>query len=236
MGNGTDGLTSAADGSWTHTRERLQVQTLTTVDVGARPRPIAVAVVDDHHAIRAGLEAAIASRPGLVCVGTASGIEQVAPLLYRARPDVVILDYHFPRSNGLRLCRQIRRDPVAPAVVIYSAYVDVSLVVPAMVAGAGALVDKGAPVRDLFEAIRTVAAGGSWLPLPIPELLSAARDALDAGDRALFDEIVSGGATPATVASGLGVTRSELDARIDEMVERLSPGVPVSSPAAKRGR
>jgi CheY-like chemotaxis protein len=103
--------------------KEAHVQTLT------RSRPIDVAVVDDRHAIRAGLEAAIATQPGLVCVGTASEAEQAAPLLYRA-PDVLILDYHLPRSNGLRLCRQIERDVVAPAIIIYSAYIDLSLVVP----------------------------------------------------------------------------------------------------------
>jgi DNA-binding NarL/FixJ family response regulator len=204
------------------------VQTLTTTAVGAHPRPIGIAVVDDHHAIRTGLEAALAAQPGLVCVGTASEVEQLAPLLYRARPDVLLLDFHLPRSNGLRLCRQVTRDVVAPAVVIYSAYADASLVVPAMLAGAGALVDKGAPVRDLLEAIRAVASGASWLPSPIPELVSAARASLDASDHALFDQIMDG-AAPASIASTLGVARPEYDRRIDEMVERLCAGIAVGA-------
>ena len=209
------------------------MQALTTAEVGARSRSISVAVVDDHHAIRAGLKAAIASQPGIVCVGTAAEAEHLAPLLYRTRPDVVILDFHLPRSNGLRLCRQITREVGAPAVVIYSAYADASLAVPAMVAGAGALVDKGAPVRDLFEAVRSVAAGDSWLPSPIPELLSAARASLDASDRGLFDQIMEG-ATPVDIARTHGVTRSEFDTRIDEMVERLCASVVVGSPMKRR--
>jgi DNA-binding NarL/FixJ family response regulator len=206
----------------------IQVQTLPTVEVGAPPRPTRVAVVDDHHAIRADLEAALAAQPGLVCVGTASEVEQVAPLLYRARPDVLILDYHLPRSNGLRLCRRVTRSVGSPAVVIYSAYVDASLVVPAMVAGAGALVDKGAPARELFEAIRSVAAGRSSLPLPIPELLSAARASLDATDHLLFDQIMEG-ASVADIANSLGVARSESHTRIDAMVDRLCAGFAAGS-------
>jgi DNA-binding NarL/FixJ family response regulator len=207
----------------------IQVQTLTTSEVGAHPGPIGVAVVDDHHAIRAGLEAALATQPGLVCAGTASEVEQLAPLLYRARPDVVILDYHLPRGNGLRLCREVARGVGAPAVIIYSAYADASLVVPALVAGAGALVDKAAPVRELFEAIRSVAAGDSCVPLPIPELLSAARASLDARDHALFDQIMEG-AAPADIASSLDVARPELHTRIDGMVARLCARIAVGSP------
>ena len=85
------------------------MQELTNTGLAARRgNIIRVAVVDDHAAIRSGLEAAIASEPGLACVGLVADAEQLAPLMYRARPGVVVLDYHLPRINGLLLCRQIK--------------------------------------------------------------------------------------------------------------------------------
>jgi DNA-binding NarL/FixJ family response regulator len=84
------------------------VQAPTNTGVAAtRSDIIRVAVVDDHAPIRSGLEAAIASQPGLACVGLVADAEQLAPLIYRARPGVVVLDYHLPGVNGLLLCRQI---------------------------------------------------------------------------------------------------------------------------------
>ena len=133
---------------------------------------IRVAVVDDHAAIRIGLKSAIASRPGLVCVGVAADGEEMDPLLYRTRPDAVILDYHLPRTDGLLLCRRIKASVPTPAVLLYSAYADPSLVVPALVAGADGIVHKGAPARELFEALHAVAIGGTHLPALIPELTS----------------------------------------------------------------
>src|SRR5689334_17205420 len=71
---------------------------------------IRVAVVDDHAAIRLGLTAAIDAQPGMVCAGVAADADEAHPLLHRTRPDVVVLDYHLPRVDGLELCRRIKSD------------------------------------------------------------------------------------------------------------------------------
>jgi hypothetical protein len=51
-----------------------------------------VVIVDDHHAVRLGHQMALEAEPGLVPVGTASTAGELAPLLDRVDPDVVLLD------------------------------------------------------------------------------------------------------------------------------------------------
>ncbi len=53
-------------------------------------------------------------------------------------------------------------------------HADTSFVVPGLVAGLDALVNKASQPRELFEAIRTVARGEVALPAPTPALLAAA--------------------------------------------------------------
>jgi DNA-binding NarL/FixJ family response regulator len=186
---------------------------------------IRVAIADDHHAVRLGLHAALRSEPGLVPVGAASDGHGLAPLLRTTDPDVVLLDYHLPDTDGLTLCRRIKAEPPAPAVILYSAFADDSMTVPALVAGADGIVHKGEPARDLFEAIRRVAGGGSVLPPLSPQLLRAAGEALDPEDRPVLAMLVDG-TSPADIAATLRIGAGELRDRVTRMLGRLR--VPVA--------
>ena len=90
---------------------------------------IRVAIVDDHQAVRLGLHTALHSEPGLIPVGSAAGRADLEPLLYRTAPDVVLLDYYLDGEDGLTVCRRLKSAVPAPAVVLYSAYADPSMIV-----------------------------------------------------------------------------------------------------------
>jgi DNA-binding NarL/FixJ family response regulator len=189
---------------------------------------IRVAIVDDHHAVRLGLRAAIRSEPGLVLAGMASDGAGVAPMLYRTRPDVILLDYHLPDADGLTLCRRIKADLPAPAVILYSAFADETLTLPAVVAGVDGILHKGGPARELFEGIRRVARGGDAMPPVSPPLLEAARQALDPEDLPILGMLLDR-APAAEIASTLRVEGPELRDRIDRMLRRLRVPVPAAA-------
>ena len=190
---------------------------------------IRVAVVDDHHAVRLGLHAAIRSEPGLVPAGVATDGAGVAPMLYRTQPDVILLDYHLPDLDGLTLCRRIKTEPPAPAVILYSAFADDTLTVPAFVAGADGILHKGGPARELFEGIRRVARGGDAVPPVSPPLFEAAGQALDPDDLPILRMLLD--RTPAVeIASTLRMGTAELRDRFDHMLLRLKVPVPSVAP------
>jgi DNA-binding NarL/FixJ family response regulator len=181
---------------------------------------IRVAVVDDHHAVRLGLRTALVAEPGFEAVGSAASAAEAAPLLYRTRPDVVLVDYHLPDVDGLTLCRRIKSDPPAPAVVLYSAFADPSMTVPAIVAGVDAIVHKSAQPRDLLDAIRRAARGETTIPEISEALLEAAGHSVEADDLPLLGMLIHRTA-PADIASTLRIQRSELDRRIAGVLARL---------------
>ena len=53
---------------------------------------IRIAVVDDHYAVRLGLQAALGAQPDMTAVGAAAWSAELAPLLYRTAPDVLLVD------------------------------------------------------------------------------------------------------------------------------------------------
>jgi DNA-binding NarL/FixJ family response regulator len=115
---------------------------------------IRVLVVDDHPVLRAGLESVLRAEPGFRCVGGAADGESMWRLLRRTRPDVVVLDHRLGDEDGVELCRALQTEPVAPAVLLYTADPTSELRVAALDAGASGIVDKATPVDVLFDAIR----------------------------------------------------------------------------------
>ena len=143
-----------------------------------QPPAVSVLVVDDHPALRAGLEQLLDQEPGYRLLGAVSSEAELAIALRRHRPDVVVMDYALTRGDGLSACFRLKQRPHPPGVVLYSAYVDDVFAVPATLAQADAIVSKNDPVEVLLTAIDAVAAGESQVPSPDPEVIEAASSRL----------------------------------------------------------
>jgi DNA-binding NarL/FixJ family response regulator len=199
---------------------------------------IRVAIVDDHHAVRLGLDVLLRSEPGMIPAGTAAKLAELSPLLYRSRPDIVLLDHNLPDGDGLIACHEIKSQALAPGVIVYSAFADDSMTVPALVAGADGLLNKGLPSRDLFEAIREVKRGGTALAPISSEHLQIAASALDERDLPILGVLID--ATPVPeIAETLGIELAALRRRMGRMLARLlaSKGPhPMPPPLAGAGR
>ena len=192
---------------------------------------IRVLVVDDHLALRAGLTAVLAAEPGIVPLAAAASEDELWPALQRTKPDLVVLDYHLPGRDGLAICRQIKRTMPPPKVLLYSAYADAALAIPAALAGADGVVHKGAPALELYEAIRLAARGERVRPPLSRELLSDASARLHPDDLPVLGMALDD--TPAAeIAAALRLERHELDARIDRMLASLRVEVPAGGAAA----
>jgi DNA-binding NarL/FixJ family response regulator len=115
---------------------------------------IRVLVVDDHPVLRAGLEAVLRVEPGFVCVAVAADGAEMARALHRTAPDVVVLDRRLGDEDGLALCEELRTQPGAPEVVIYTADADSDLDRRARAIGACGVVEKARGIDELFDALR----------------------------------------------------------------------------------
>jgi len=190
---------------------------------------IRVAVVDDHPALRAGLRTVLDLEPGIVFAGESDGSEeQVWPMLDLVRPDLLLLDYHLPRGDGLQLCYRVKQQVPAPNVIVFTAYASPALALPAALARADGMLPKGAGARELFAAIRRVHGGDTLLPAISASALEEAAGELLGNDRALVGMLLDG-ASEAEIAQTLRLESR----RVRHAVQRILSALRLDVPAAR---
>jgi DNA-binding NarL/FixJ family response regulator len=186
---------------------------------------IRILIVDGHPAMRTGLTAVLRAEPGLVPLDVAASVADLWPALHRTKPDVVVLDHHLPGDDGLVLCRRIKRELPAPAVLLYSAYADASLTIPALLAGVDGLVNKAAPASELYDAIRRLARGERVLPAISRELLDNAGHALQPDELPILGMTLEG-TSLVEMATALRREPTEVSHTVDRMIKRLKVAIP----------
>jgi DNA-binding NarL/FixJ family response regulator len=199
----------------------------------AEPVPdLRILVVDDHPALRAGLQGLLRGEPGIECVGALDGTGDLTATVAEARPDVVVLDYALGDEDGLTVCFRLKQLPDPPAVVLYSAYVDRVFAVPAAMAQADAAVPKSAPVGELLSTIRRVGYGVSARPVVDRELMEAASARVRADDLPIAGMLL-GAAPVAEIAATLDLSVADVRSRALRIIGRLQAG-PRAEAAAHR--
>jgi DNA-binding NarL/FixJ family response regulator len=178
-------------------------------------------IVDDHPAVVSGLVSALRSEPGLIPLGTASGLSAALVEAARSGPNVALIDYQLADGDGLRLCHELKQLPVPPAVLIYSAFARRELALAATVAGADGMVDKGSSLDELFSAIWTVYRGGKALPALRPDGVERSVRRLEPEDLPILGMRVDGATLP-EIATVLHLEESELSRRLAAMLGRLA--------------
>lgn len=186
---------------------------------------IRVLLVDDHPALRAGLYTVLRAEPGIIPQAAVASPRAALAEIERGPPDMVLLDYHLQEGDGLSFCHRLKSRQDPPRVLIYSAYADARLTIPAMVAGADGVANKAAPAEELFEAIRVISKGGTLLPPVSRELHELASSRLDPDDLPILGMIMDR-TDRAEIATVLQIPPAELEERILRMLGALRIEVP----------
>lgn len=118
---------------------------------------IRVVVAEDSRAQRALLVSILESDPAIRVVGEAADGPQAVEMTLRLRPDLVTMDVHMPRLDGLEATREIMVRAPTPIVVVSSSVRpdDIALSLRATEAGALAAVAKPeSPASPRFDEDR----------------------------------------------------------------------------------
>jgi DNA-binding NarL/FixJ family response regulator len=114
---------------------------------------IRIAIADDSAAFAAAAAAYVARLPGYVVSGTAQNASQAVALVRAARVDVLLLDLGMAPARGLKVVRDVKALPGAPAVVAMTLFHSPEAAAAARHAGADGLVGKDAFVSGLTQIL-----------------------------------------------------------------------------------
>ena len=107
--------------------------------------PLSLVLIEDHQALREGLELLL-SREGLDVVGTAGSASEGRALVERHSPDVALVDIRLGDESGIDLTRELLDADPERRVVLYTGSSDVELLISGLDSGArGYALKEGTP-------------------------------------------------------------------------------------------
>lgn len=132
-----------------------------------------ILIADDHAILRSGLRAILSLEPDLEVVGEAKdGIEAIK-LTKELHPDLVLLDIHMPRMNGLTALGALREQAPDVKALVLTSMEEEEYMFRVIEAGGAGYVLKRAADEELLAAIREVQAGGAFVRPAIARSLAA---------------------------------------------------------------
>ncbi|WP_052367258.1 response regulator transcription factor [Paraoerskovia marina] len=124
---------------------------------------IRVMVVDDDPMVRRLLETILGADGTVEVVATAADGDEVVPGIQAHHPDVVLMDLHMARVDGIAATRAVTRLPTPPAVLAMTSFSSEAAVIDAIQAGAAGFLAKDADPGEISRAVAAVAAGDGTL-------------------------------------------------------------------------
>jgi DNA-binding NarL/FixJ family response regulator len=155
---------------------------------------IRILIVDDHAVMRFALTKAIERLADLTFVGAAANGAQALQLYRELRPDVVTMDNRLPGMSGIDSTAALRKEFPDAKVLLLSIYEGSEDIWRATQAGAAGYVSKSVEIKEILQAIRSIASGKPYYSAGLAEKLAArhASRALSPRELEVLSEIVAG--------------------------------------------
>jgi DNA-binding NarL/FixJ family response regulator len=190
--------------------------------MSTNPKPIRIALADDHPLLRQGITALLADQTDLKLVAEASNGLEAVEQFRRNRPDVMLMDLQMPGMNGIDAMIAIRGEFPDARFIVLTTYSGDVQIVRALKAGARAYLLKSLLHRELLDTIRAVHAGQKRIPPEVAAELAehVADDSLTAREVEVLRLIAAGNANK-LVADRLSITEETVKAHVKNILSKL---------------
>jgi DNA-binding NarL/FixJ family response regulator len=183
-----------------------------------------VAIVDDHEALREGLERLLEDR-GLQVVGSAGNAAAAEELVEETQPDIALVDIRLPDESGIELTRRMLATRPRLGVVLYTGDADAELLFGGLDSGARGYALKAGSMTELVAAIERVAAGGTYVDPRLDRILLSERSTarvpqLSPREREIT-HLMAEGHTAERIGAQLGVSVETVRTHVRNVIRKL---------------
>jgi two-component system NarL family response regulator len=195
---------------------------------------IAVLVVDDHPVVRRGLGAIIETQGDMRVAGFAATAEEALEAFARTAPDVTLMDLRLDGASGIDVAARILADRPRARIIMFTSFARYEEIYEALKKGALSYIRKGSSPEELLQAIRTVHAGGRYVPSEIALTVAehVGEDTLSAREREVLQHIFDGQGNK-QIASNLRLSELTVAVHVKNILSKLGVGSAVTAALRK---
>ncbi len=139
---------------------------------GRKSDPIRILIADDHNVLRDGLAAIIRQERDLDVVGEVGDGRQAVEQWKKQRPDVTLMDLRMPGLDGVNAIYEIRAADPGARIIVLTTFDGDEDIYRGLRAGAKSYLLKDVRREELFQCIREVHAGRTFIPPAIAAKLA----------------------------------------------------------------
>ncbi|CAN7217732.1 response regulator transcription factor [Paenibacillus sp. LjRoot153] len=154
-----------------------------------------ILIADDQPLIRDGLAAILSMEKGYSVVATTGDGVATIEQVQLHRPQLVMMDIHMPKLDGLEATKRIKAEFPDIKVLILTTFEDEAYIWEAIRLGASGYLVKGVETKKILATIQVCLDGGITYPLSIqPRLVQALRTSEEHEER-----VTTANQTPASM-------------------------------------
>jgi DNA-binding NarL/FixJ family response regulator len=128
-----------------------------------------IIIADDHPLLVDGLKRMLEEIDGVEVPATTDNGLQLLGLLRETAVDMVLLDLHMPKLDGIDTLKILKKEFPKLKVIVFTNYNQPKLIKEVKLLGAEGFLLKDSPSGTIKEAIKSIANGGVWFQDGVPE-------------------------------------------------------------------
>jgi DNA-binding NarL/FixJ family response regulator len=193
-----------------------------------------VLLVDDHVLFRKGVASLLSSHEGMRVVGEAGDGCEAIEKARETLPDIILMDVHMPRCDGLQAVRAIKHEMPNVKILMVTVDEEDEVLFESIKSGAQGYVLKKLEPQRLFNMIESAARGEvALLPAMMAKILnefqkpvteadknSPVRENLSSREMDVLEQVVRG-ASNKEIADALNITENTVKKHLQSILSKL---------------